>query len=91
MKPSTFAFLTKRGVRNLGKHWAMTIACIASLSVCMTLNIFATLVEVNVDSMVNYLGPQNEMVVYVDPNADDATIQSVGEQIAATPGGSRMQ
>ena len=26
MKPSTFAFLTKRGVRNLGKHWAMTIA-----------------------------------------------------------------
>ena len=36
MKPSTFAFLTKRGVRNLGKHWAMTIACIASLSVCMT-------------------------------------------------------
>ena len=35
MKPSTFAFLTKRGVRNLGKHWAMTIACIASLSVCI--------------------------------------------------------
>ena len=78
-------------VRNLGKHWAMTIACIASLSVCMTLNIFATLVEVNVDSMVNYLGQQNEMVVYVDPNADDATIQSVGEKIAATPGVSRMQ
>ena len=91
MKPSTFAFLTKRGVRNLGKHWAMTIACIASLSVCMTLNIFATLVEVNVDSMVNYLGQQNEMVVYVDPEADDATIQSVGERITATPGVSRVQ
>ncbi len=42
MKPSTFGFLTRRGVRNLGKHWAMTIACIASLSVCMTLNIFAS-------------------------------------------------
>ena len=35
MKISTFGFLTRRGVRNLGKHWAMTIACIASLSVCM--------------------------------------------------------
>ena len=33
MKPSTFGFLVVRGVRNLGKHWAMTIACIASLSV----------------------------------------------------------
>ena len=59
MKISTFGFLTRRGVRNLGKHWAMTIACIASLSVCMTLNTFASLVEVNVDSMVNYLGSQN--------------------------------
>ena len=79
MKPSTFGFLVVRGVRNLGKHWAMTIACIASLSVCMTLNTFATLAEVNVNSMVNYLGQQNEMVVYVDPEAGDATIQSVGE------------
>ena len=67
MKISTFGFLTRRGVRNLGKHWAMTIACIASLSVCMTLNTFASLIEVNVDSMVSYLGSQNEMVVYVDP------------------------
>ena len=91
IRPSTFFFMVRRGVRNLGKHWAMTVACIASLSVCMTLNTFATLAEVNVDSMVNYLGQQNEMVVYVDPEADDATIQSVGEKIAATPGVSRMQ
>ena len=67
MRPSTFFFLTRRGVRNLGKHWAMTIACIASLSVCMTLNIFASLAEVNVGSMVAYLGSQNETVVYLDP------------------------
>lgn len=91
MKISTFGFLTRRGVRNLGKHWAMTIACIASLSVCMTLNTFATLAEVNVDSMVNYLGQQNEMVVFVDPEADDATTASVGERITATPGVSSVQ
>ena len=91
MKLSTFVFLTRRGVRNLGKHWAMTIACIASLSVCMTLNTFATLAEVNVDSMVNYLGQQNEMVVFVDPEADDATTASVGERITATPGVSSVQ
>ena len=91
MKLSTFGFLTRRGVRNLGKHWAMTIACIASLSVCMTLNTFATLAEVNVDSMVNYLGQQNEMVVFVDPEADDATTASVGERITATSGVSSVQ
>lgn len=69
MRISTFFFLTRRGLRNLGKHWAMTIACIASLSVCMTLNSFASLAEVNVDSMVSYLGSQNETVVYLDLTA----------------------
>ena len=91
MKISTFGFLTRRGVLNLGKHWAMTIACIASLSVCMTLNAFASLIEVNVDSMVSYLGSQNEMVVYVDPEADDATIQSVGNALSGAAGVSRVQ
>ena len=91
MKPSAFLFLTRRGVRNLGKHWAMTIACIASLSVCMTLNTFATLAEVNVDSMVNYLGQQNEMVVFVDPEADDETTAEVGKRISETSGVSYVE
>ena len=91
MRPSTFWFLTRRGIRNLGKHWAMTVACIASLSVCMTLNTFASLAEVNVDSMVNYLGNQNETVVYLDPDCDDATAQQVGDTIAAMDGVTNVQ
>ena len=91
MRPSTFFFLTRRGVRNLGKHWAMTIACLASLSVCMTLNVFASLAEVNVNNMVAYLGNQNEMVVYLDPNCDDATAAQVGETLSAMPGVSGVQ
>ena len=91
MRISTFFFLTRRGLRNLGKHWAMTIACIASLSVCMTLNSFASLAEVNVDSMINYLGSQNETVVYLDPESDDATIQQVGDTLAAMPGVNSVQ
>ena len=91
MRMSTFFFLTRRGILNLGKHWAMTIACIASLSVCMTLNVFASLVEVNVGSMVAYLGSQNETVVYLDPESDDATIQQVGDALAAMPGVNSVQ
>ena len=86
MKVSTFSFLTKRGLRNLGTHWAMTIACVASLAVCMSLNTLASLVEVNVDSMIGYLGSQNETVVFLDPTCDDATAAAVGEQIAAIDG-----
>ena len=91
MRPSTFLFLTRRGIRNLGKHWAMTIACIASLSVCMTLNTFASLAEVNVDSMVSYLGSQNETVVYLNPDCDDATAQAVGETLSAMDGVTEVQ
>ena len=91
MKISTAFFLTGRGLRNLGKHWAMTIACVASLGVCLTLNSFASLAEVNVDSVVNYLGQQNETVVYVDPECTPETEQSIGEQLAALPGVSNVQ
>ena len=80
MKLSTFGFLTGRGLRNLGTHWAMTIACVASLAVCMSLNTLASLVEVNVDSMVGYLGRQNETVVFLDPACDDETAAAVGQQ-----------
>ena len=86
MKLSTFGFLTGRGLRNLGTHWAMTIACVASLAVCMSLNTMASLVEVNVDSMIGYLGRQNETVVFLDPSCDDATAAEVGEQISAIQG-----
>ena len=86
MKLSTFGFLTGRGLRNLGTHWAMTIACVASLAVCMSLNTLASLVEVNVDSMIGYLGRQNETVVFLDPECDDVTATAVGEQISAISG-----
>ena len=74
-----------------GEQQRVAVARALALSVCMTLNIFASLIEVNVDSMVSYLGSQNEMVVYVDPEADDATIQSVGNALSGTAGVSRVQ
>ena len=90
MKLSTFGFLIGRGLRNLGTHWAMTLACVGSMAVCMTLNTAAQLAEVNVDSMVNYLGSQNETVVYLDPECDDATAAQVGEKISALNGVSNV-
>ena len=86
MKISTFRFLTGRGIRNLGTHWAMTTACIGSLVVCLILNGFAQLIEINVESAVQYLGTQNETVVYLDPDCDGETSQKAGEALASIPG-----
>ena len=86
MKLSTFGFLTGRGLRNLGTHWAMTIACVGSRAVCKGQNPLASLVEGNVARMVGFLGRQNETVVFLDPNRDDAPAPAVGEQISAISG-----
>lgn len=86
MKFSTMRFLTGRGLRNLGTHWAMTAACVGSLAVCLFLNGFVQLANANVESMVNYLGNQNETVVYLDPDCTDATAQAVGQKLAALDG-----
>ena len=51
----------------------------------------ASLAEVNVDSMVSYLGSQNETVVYLDPDCDDATATQVGEKLSTMPGVSGVQ
>lgn len=79
-------FLTGRGVRNLGNHWAMTLACVGSLAVCLFLNGFVRLAESNVECLVNYLGNQNETVVYLDPSCDETTAQSVGQRLASLDG-----
>ena len=41
--------------------------------------------------MVNYLGSQNETVVYLDPDCDDKTAQSVGEKLSTMPGVTEVQ
>ena len=45
----------------------MTIACVGVLAGLYEPEYLASLVEVNVDSMIGYLGRQNETVVFLDP------------------------
>jgi cell division transport system permease protein len=86
MKISTMNFLTGRGIRNMGVHWAMTAACVGSLAVCLFLNGFVRLAEANVESLVEYLGDQNETVVWIDPECTDEETQAIGEKLAAMDG-----
>jgi cell division transport system permease protein len=59
--------------------------------VCLFLNGFVRLAEANVESLVEYLGRQNETVVYVDPACDEEATEAVGTQLAALPGVSSVQ
>ena len=61
------------------------------LSVCMTLNSFASLAEVNVDSMVSYLAARTRPWCTWTLTATTPTATQVGETLSAMPGVSGVQ
>jgi cell division transport system permease protein len=86
MNWSSLRYLSRQGMHNLSKNRLMTLAGIGVLTACLVITGAATLFTANVNSLVDYLGSQNETVVYMDPNADDATVTAAYDSIMAVPG-----
>ena len=62
----------------------MTFASMGVLTVCMLLIGAAYLLGVNIDAMVEYIGDQNETVVYMDQGASDDQIAAADTAIRST-------
>ena len=88
MNWSSFKYLTKQGCKNMGANRLMTLAGVCVLTACLVLTGAAALFTLNVDSLVAYLGSQNETIVYLDPEWDgtEAEVQQLNEQILAVTG-----
>ena len=74
MRFSSFTYLVGQGLHNLRANRLMTFASMGVLTVCMLLIGAAYLLGVNIDAMVEYIGDQNETVVYMDQGASDDQI-----------------
>lgn len=86
MKWSSFKYLVGQGLHSLGTHSMMTFASIGVLTVCLVLTGIAYLFSVNVDSLIHYLGSQNETVVYLNPDLDDEQTAAVDTAIRSVSG-----
>ncbi len=86
MNGSSMRYLSAQGLHNLARNRLMTFAGIGVLTACLVITGIATLFAANVNSLVAYLGSQNETVVYLDPAADDTTAQNAYTAIMAVPG-----
>lgn len=78
-------YLTKEGFRNIRIHKLMTVASITVMLSCMILIGGAYLIYVNIQSVINRVGEQNVIMVFVDDEAtpdDEAVLE---EQIRALP------
>lgn len=86
MRFSSFTYLVGQGLHNLRANRMMTFASMGVLTVCMLLIGGAYLLGVNINAIVDYIGDQNETVVYMDLDASEDQIAAADAAIRATPG-----
>lgn len=91
MKWSSFKYLVHQGIHSLGTHSMMTFASIGVLTVCLVLTGIAYLFSVNVDSLIDYLGSQNETVVYLNPDLNEEQTAAVDTAIRSISGVSGVE
>jgi len=91
MRFSSFTYLVGQGLHNLIANRLMTFASMGVLTVCMLLIGTAGLFGVNVDAVIDHLGDQNEVVVFMqrglseeETTAADATIRAIPGVIGVT-------
>ncbi|UYJ35234.1 MAG: permease-like cell division protein FtsX [Oscillospiraceae bacterium] len=84
MRFSSFTYLVGQGLHNLRANRLMTFASMGVLTVCMLLIGAAYLLGVNIDYMVEYIGNQNETVIYMDDATEDQ-IAAADAAIRNTP------
>lgn len=65
MNWSSFKYLAKQGLHNMARNRLMSLASVGVLTVCLLITGVASLFTLNVSSLMDYLGQQNETVVYL--------------------------
>ena len=86
MRFPSFTYLVRQGLHSMRANRLMTFASMGVLTVCMVLIGLAYLLGVNVDAIVEYIGEQNESIVYLEDGLSEEQIADIDSQIRATPG-----
>ena len=82
MNFSGIKYLTKQGLLSMVRNRMMSIASIGVLTACLLITGISVLVSMNVSSLIDFLGEQNKMIVYLELDAEDTVTEQVGVSIA---------
>ena len=85
MRFSSLRYLIKQGWKNMGANRLMTFASVGVLTACFIITGAATLLLLDVNQIVDFLAGENEIVVNLLPEIEDAEAQAIGEQIKTIP------
>ena len=85
MKLRSFHYLIKEGLKSIWINRLMSFASVMTVTASLVIFSLFLIISVNVDHMVEQVRSEYELLVVVDENADEATIQGIGKAIAAMP------
>ncbi|MDE6592424.1 MAG: permease-like cell division protein FtsX [Oscillospiraceae bacterium] len=84
MRASSAVYLFKQGIRNIGTNHIMSIASFFILTVSLLLIGFTAIFYANINSFITDIEGKNEVIIFLDEEADDEYIEQLGEKLKNT-------
>jgi cell division transport system permease protein len=78
-------YFLKEGLRGIWVNHMMSLASIIVLCICLIMLGTSLLSSLNINNFISQLESKNQIMVYLENNATDAEIASVGKSISALP------
>lgn len=83
MTASSLRYLIKEGLKNTWTNRMMSFASIAVLLCCLVLIGSASMIFLNINSIVERIEDENVIMVFIDDNTTDEQITEMGEKLKA--------
>ena len=83
MTASSLRYLIKEGIRNTWTNRMMSVASICVLLSCLVLIGSASMIFLNINSLIERIENENVIMVYIDNEADEAAIDEMGKKLEA--------
>ena len=81
MKFSNFKYLVKQGFLNFKENRIMSVASIGVVVSCLIIVGVCGLLAININSFANFLGDQNEIIVYIYDDASESEVDAIDDFI----------
>ena len=85
MNASSLRYLIKEGFKNTWTNRMMSVASICVLLSCLVLIGSASMIFLNINTLVERIEDENVIMVYIKDEADQAAIDAMEQQIKDTP------
>lgn len=82
MRGNNFFYMLSRSFKSLWRNGIMSLASITVLMSCLVLIGSFSMLVLNINVNLEEIGSLQEIVVICDQEADDATVQAIGDKIA---------